>query len=114
MTILFIEPNRRASTRLSPKLTLFVSPYGKLYLKLQIFLAQNQPFELPKRRPGPKKPKHGIPTSEWPNALRCVLDNEESLRKVADEYGVSHETVRRLLLAARKQEGKALGNVLMN
>jgi hypothetical protein len=36
-----------------PTLGLFVSPYGKLYLKLQIVLAE-QPFELSKQRPSPR------------------------------------------------------------
>jgi len=56
-----------------------------------------------KRHPGPKKPRHGIPAGEWPTVLRRVTENQEPLRKVADDYGVSYETVRRTVLAARKQ-----------
>ena len=104
---------------LSPTLTLFVSPYGKLYLKMQLVIAQtaisNSTIELPKRRLGPKKPKHGIPPHEWPNVLHRVLENQEPLRTVADDYGVSHETVRRVMHATRKmQQVEATRNVVKN
>ena len=90
-------------------MTLFLQPHGKLYLKLQHVLAQlqwsaNQPLPpATRRRPGPAKPKHGIPPIEWPTVLRRVTENQESLRKVADDYRVSHETIRRTVIAARKQ-----------
>ncbi|GAC1394498.1 MAG: hypothetical protein NVSMB38_27680 [Ktedonobacteraceae bacterium] len=90
-------------------MTLFLEPHGKLYLQLQQVLATlqvNADHPLPpatRRRPGPAKPKHGIPPIEWPIVLRRVTENREPLRKIADEYGVSHETVRRTVLAARKQ-----------
>ncbi len=35
---------------------------------------------------------------------RRVLENQEPLRHVARNYGVSHETVRRVLLACRKKD----------
>ena len=35
---------------------------------------------------------------------RRVLENQESLRRVASDYEVSHETVRRILLALRKKD----------
>jgi len=102
------DRNRRASTFLSPTLTLFLEPHGKLYLKLQQVFAQlqvdvNDPL-LPttRKRPGPAKPKHGIPPTEWSNVFRRVTENQEPLRKVADEYGVSHETVRRVVLSVQK------------
>jgi hypothetical protein len=55
------------------------------------------------RHPGPAKPQHGIPPVEWPTVLRRVIENQEPLWKVAEDYGVSYETVRRAALAARQQ-----------
>ncbi len=49
------------------------------------------------------KPQHGIPSAEWPTVLRRVAENQEPLRKVADDYGVSYETIRRIVIAARRQ-----------
>jgi len=43
------------------------------------------------------------PLHEWPTVLQRVLENKESLRKVADDYGVSHETIRRVVRAAHKK-----------
>jgi len=69
------DRNRRASGSLSPTLTLFLEPHGKLYLKLQQVLAQlhvSVNASLPlmtKKRLGPAKPKHGIPATEWRNVL---------------------------------------------
>jgi hypothetical protein len=102
--------NRRVSVTLSPTLTLFLEPHGKLYLKLQQALAQlqlNVIAPLPpatRRRPGPAKPRYRIPPTEWPTVQRRVLENQEPLRKVASDYGVAHETVRRVLLACRKKD----------
>ncbi len=48
---------------------------------------------------------YGIPTSEWPNVVQRVLEQQESLRTVAAAYGVSHETIRRTMLHVRKQAG---------
>ena len=56
------------------------------------------------RHPGAAKPQHGIPAVEWPTVLRRVVENQEPLRQVADDYGVSYETIRRIVIAARKQE----------
>ena len=87
----------------------FHSPSSFLYLKLQEFLKQDQTdgrHLLPpvtKRHPGPMKPQHGIPSAEWPTVLRRVAENQEPLRKVADDYGVSYETIRRIVIAARRQ-----------
>ncbi|WP_201380085.1 hypothetical protein [Ktedonobacter sp. SOSP1-85] len=55
------------------------------------------------RRPGPDTSQWKIPVSEWPNVVRRVLENQESLRKVAEEYRVSYETIRRVVRAACKQ-----------
>ena len=104
------ERNRRASATLSPVLIHFTSPSSYLSQKLQHVLAQlniNGNPSLPLmagRRPGPSKPKHGIPSAEWPIVQRRVLENQEPLRKVADDYGVSYETVRRTVIASRKKD----------
>ena len=88
----------------------FLSPASFLSQKLQQALAQlhtdgNIPLPLVTgRRPGPAKPKHGIPPTERPTVQRRVLENQEPLRKVASDYGVAHETVRRVLLACRKKD----------
>ena len=51
-----------------------------------------------KRRPGPKHPKDGLPAEYWPMVIRRVVENNEPLRTVAQEFGVSSETISRLLL----------------
>jgi hypothetical protein len=110
LTIILLERNRQVSVTLSPTLTLFLEPHGKLYLKLQQVLAQLQlnvstPLPLaPRRRPGPAKPKYRIPPTEWPTVQRRVLENQEPLRQVASDYGVAHETVRCVLLACRQKD----------
>ncbi|HEY4036499.1 MAG TPA: hypothetical protein VGL94_21290 [Ktedonobacteraceae bacterium] len=35
--------------------------------------------------------------------LRRVMENQEPLRRIAVDYGVSYETVRRTVIAARQQ-----------
>jgi hypothetical protein len=91
------------STTLSPILYLFLTPSGKLYQKLQYLLAEDEkaqrstPPIIQHRRPGPKHPKYGIPTEHWTTVLQRVLEKKESLRKVADDFGVSHETIRRII-----------------
>jgi hypothetical protein len=103
------ERNRRVSATLSPILSLFLAPSGHLYQKVHQLLAADEqaasspPPLLPHRRPGPKHPKYGIPPEHWPMVIHRVVEKKESLRTVAQEYGVSYETVRRLLRAARKQ-----------
>jgi hypothetical protein len=105
-----LRRNRRASASLSPVLIHFISPVSYLSQKLQHLLGQlqadgNTPLPLlTQRRPGPAKPKHGIPPTEWSTVQRRVLENQEPLRQVASDYGVSHETVRRVLLACRKKD----------
>jgi hypothetical protein len=56
-----------------------------------------------KRRPGSKNPTYGIPAEHWPLIIHRVVENNEPLRTVAREYGVSHETIRRLIRAATKE-----------
>lgn len=52
------------------------------------------------RRPGPKDIPYGIPAEEWPTVRQRVLENHDSYRTVANDYGVSRETIRRLVHAA--------------
>ena len=49
------------------------------------------------RRPGTKDIPYGIPEEQWPVVLARVLENHEPYRKVAADYGVSRETIRRLV-----------------
>jgi hypothetical protein len=59
-----------------------------------------------KRRPGPKHPNFGIPAEYWPIVVRRVVEQKEPLRTVAAAYGVSHETIRRIMLPLQKQGGQ--------
>ncbi|HCF88064.1 MAG TPA: hypothetical protein DEV72_23010 [Ktedonobacter sp.] len=59
------------------------------------------PVVIKHRRPGPKNQADGVPASEWPTVLRRVVEQKEPLRTVAAAYGVSHETIRRVVRAAR-------------
>jgi len=99
------------SSALSPILYLFLAPTGVLYRKVQQLLAEdelvqrNDPPLIKHRRPGPKHPRYGIPAEHWPKIMHRVVVNNESLRKVADEYNVSHETIRRIMLHVQKQGG---------
>jgi hypothetical protein len=98
------------SAPLSPIFSLFLAPNGKLYLKVQDWLAHDETHDIGpppmggKRRPGPTHPKYGIPTEHWPMILHRVVENNESLRAVAQEFGVSHETIRRIILRVQKQQ----------
>jgi len=58
------------------------------------------------RRPGPKQPNYRIPREHWPVIMLRVVENNESLRQVADEYGVSGETIHCIMLHAHKQRGQ--------
>ena len=53
------------------------------------------------RRPGPKDIPYGIPEDQWPVVLARVA-NHESYRKVAKDYNVSRETIRRLVQASKQ------------
>jgi hypothetical protein len=97
------------STTLSPILSLFLAPSGQLYQKVQQLLAQDETTAgsnssvVKHRRPGPKNRAYGISSEQWPAVLHRVLENHESLRTIAAEYGVSYETVRRIIRTAHKQ-----------
>jgi hypothetical protein len=54
------------------------------------------------RRPGLVKPRYGVPRSEWPTILRRV-EQGESLRRVAQDYHVSYQTIHRIVQTGRKQ-----------
>jgi hypothetical protein len=82
----------------------FVAPHGKLLqrlLALEQLLGSLPPLLTSQQHAGPREPHHGIPPEEWPNVVCRVIEHHESLRQVAAEYGVSYETVRRLLRASR-------------
>jgi len=64
------------------------------------------PAVIKHRRPGPKQPAYGLPASEWPTVLQRVVEQKEPLRTVAAAYGVSPETIRRLLLQTHQQYGQ--------
>jgi hypothetical protein len=100
------------SNTLSPIFYLFLAPSGKLYLKVQRLLpgdklvqSRNPPL-LKRLRPGPKHPNYGIPADLWPTVVQRVVEQKESLRTVAADYGVSHETIRRIMLHVQKQRGQ--------
>ncbi|SRR2546430_14708747 len=104
--------NRRVSAPLSPIFSLFLAPSGKLYLKMQRLLAgdklfqRSNPLLIKHRRLGPKYPKYGIPAELWPTVVHRVMEQKEPLRTVAAAYGVSHETIRRIMLRVQKQRGQ--------
>ena len=68
---------------------------------------RNHPPVIKHRRPGPKHPTYGIPASEWPTVVQRVVEQKEPLRTVAAAYGVSHETIRRIMLHVQKQQRQA-------
>jgi hypothetical protein len=100
------------SSSLSPILYLFLVPSGVLYQKVQHLLADDEttggshPPVMKHRRPGPKHPIYGIPTSQWPTVVHRVVEMKEPLRIVAAAYGVSHETIRRIMIHVQKQRGQ--------
>ena len=47
-----------------------------------------------------------FPLPEWPTVVQRVVEQKESLRTVAAAYGVSHETIRRIMLHVQKQHGQ--------
>jgi Stage III sporulation protein D len=75
-----------------------------LYLKVQQLLTHGETHDadpppiVSKRRPGPKQPKYGIPPEHWPILMQRVVESKKSLRAIAQEYGVSHETIHRIML----------------
>jgi hypothetical protein len=99
------------SSALSPIFYLFLIPYAVLYQRVQYLLAEDEtpegshPSVMKQRRPVLKHLSYSIPTSEWSNVVQRVVEQQESLRTVATAYGVSHETIRRIMLHVRKQHG---------
>ena len=82
----------------------FVAPHGKLFqrlLALEQLLGSLPPLIPSHQYAGPREPHYGIPPEEWPNVVRRVSEHHASLRQVAADYGVSHETVRRILRTSR-------------
>jgi len=58
------------------------------------------------RRLGPKHPKFSIPAELWSTVVQRVVEQKEPLRSVAAADGVSHETIRRIMLHVQKQRGQ--------
>jgi hypothetical protein len=101
------ERNRRATSHRSH---LSLIPLEKLFPgRENLFVYNHPPIDQPdapshsQRHPGPDEPHWKIPVSQWPTVLRRI-DQGEPLRKIAGEYHISHEAVRRVVRAARKQE----------
>ena len=61
------------------------------------------PVVMKHRRPGPKHPAYGIAASQWPIVMHRVVEQKEPLRTVAAAYGVSHETIRRMMHHVKQQ-----------
>jgi Homeodomain-like domain len=100
----------------SPRTIGYRSPLAGVLLSLQspknsdtapVSSADTPPLSVfpppPQRRPGPATPRRGIALDQWPEVLRRI-EQGETLRQIAKDYGVSHETVRRTLKAAQKRE----------
>jgi hypothetical protein len=71
-------------------------------------LDQPQTVHRLQRRPVPDDPSNPcwkIPASQLSTVLQRI-EQGETLRQVAREYGVSYEAVRRVIRATRKQAGK--------
>ena len=107
-----IDRNRRVSSSLSPIFYLFLIPSGIWYQKVQHLLTEEEtpegshPPVMKHQQPGPKYPGYGIPAAEWPTVVHRVAELKEPLRiVVATAYGVSHETIRRIILHLQKQDG---------
>jgi hypothetical protein len=47
-----------------------------------------------------------FPRNAGPTVVQRVVEQKEPLRTIAAAYGVSHETIRRILLQAQKQRGQ--------
>ena len=101
-----VERNRRASNHRSP---LSLVPIERLFPGKNDLLVYRNPttdeFDLlphTHRHPG-SDPHWKIPVSEWPTVLERI-EQGETLRKVAGDYGVSYEAIRRVVSAARKSQ----------
>jgi len=108
------------SSSLSPIFYLFLTPAGKLYLKVQHLLKKDHVFQrtnpplLKHQRPGPKDTNYGIPAELWPTVIHRVVEQKESLRTVAAAFGVSHETIRAFCFMSRSSVDIKKRNVTMN
>ena len=71
----------------------------------ELVQSRNPPL-LKRRRPGPKQLNYGIPADLWPTVVQRVVEQQEPLRTVAADYGVSHETIRRIMIHVQKQRGQ--------
>jgi len=97
--------NRRASNH-RPHLSLV--PIEKLCPGRNDILVYRRPTPdqdniLPhSQRHAGSNPHWKISVADWPSVLHRI-DQGEPLRKVASDYDVSHETVRRIMLHAQKQ-----------
>jgi hypothetical protein len=83
-------------------------PLAKLFPGRNDILVYNHPTvdlldvsSYPQRRPGQDDPHWKIPVSQWPSVL-ARIDKGEPLRKVAEEYNISYEAIRRVICAASK------------
>jgi hypothetical protein len=99
------------SSSLSPIFYLFLGPSSILYLKVQHLLAEDELLQgsnSPHQKSTTKSnhPKYGIPADQWPAIVHRVVEQKEPLRAVAIADGVSHETIRRMLLQIHQQYGQ--------
>jgi len=101
------------SASLSPIFYLFLAPSGILYQKVQNQLAENKPTGvnssptvIKHRRSRPKHSTYNIPTSDWSVVVQRIIEQKEPLRTVAAVYGVSHETIRRIMIHVQEQRGQ--------
>jgi DNA-binding NarL/FixJ family response regulator len=97
----------------SPRTISYRSPLAGVLLSLQsptnsdtatVSSADTPPlsvFSPQQRRPGPATPRRGIPLEQWPDVLHRI-EQGDSLRQIAKSYGVSYETVRRVVRTARQ------------
>jgi hypothetical protein len=66
---------------------------------------RSTPAVIKHRQPRPKNPAYGLHAFERPTVVQRVVEQKELLRTVAAASGVSHETIRRLLLQTQKPRG---------
>src|SRR5260370_68927 len=98
--------NRRASIHRS---YLSLVPLAKLFPGRNDILVYRHPTAnedkiLSHSQPRPGSGLHWkIPVAQWSTVLQRI-DQGEPLRKVAGDYGVSYEVVRRVLRAARRRK----------
>ena len=105
VTLVLLRRNRRASIHRSH---LSLVPLEKLFPGKTDILVYRHPTEddiLPHAQRYPGSDTHWkIPVSQWQTVLYRI-EQGEPLRKVAGDYNVSYEAVRRVLRAARKKTG---------